>query len=76
MRIETLENQVVQELPVFDTRRRVANVRAAFEHSLEDNLIRLQENLAEERYQPGAYASFTIHEPEQWLAARRKQGER
>ena len=40
---------------------------AAFEFRLEDNLVSLQEELADETYQPGAYVNFTIHEPKRRL---------
>lgn len=40
---------------------------AGFEYRLEDNLIALQEELATETYQPGAYHNFTIQEPKQRL---------
>jgi len=40
---------------------------AAFEFRLEDNLIQLQDELAGETYQPGAYVNFTIHEPKRRL---------
>jgi len=40
---------------------------AAFEFRLEDNLIQLQDELADETYQPGAYVNFTIHEPKRRL---------
>ncbi len=40
---------------------------ATFEFKLEDNLIALQEELAEEQYRPGAYVNFTIHEPKRRL---------
>jgi retron-type reverse transcriptase len=43
-------------------KRGQANV-SAFEHRLEDNLLQLQTELREGRYQPGAYTSFYIHEP-------------
>jgi len=43
-----------------------ANV-AAFEHHLEDNLLALQDELATQTYQPGAYTSFYIHEPKRRL---------
>ena len=36
---------------------------AAFEYRLEDNLFDLQEQLRQQRYQPGGYVNFTIHEP-------------
>lgn len=39
-----------------------ANV-AAFEHQLEDQLLLLQAELQAQRYQPGTYTSFYIHEP-------------
>ena len=34
---------------------------AAFEHKLEDNLLRLQTELREYTYRPGNYKSFHIH---------------
>ena len=40
---------------------------AAFEYHLEDNLVGLQEDLASQRYRPGPYASFHIHEPKKRL---------
>ncbi len=40
---------------------------ARFEFRLEDNLVRLQEELADETYRPGAYVNFTIHEPKRRL---------
>jgi len=40
---------------------------AAFEYRLEDNLIRLQEELATKNYRPGSYYSFYIHEPKRRL---------
>jgi Reverse transcriptase (RNA-dependent DNA polymerase) len=40
---------------------------AAFEYRLEENLVRLQEDLAGETYSPGAYDNFTIHEPKRRL---------
>ena len=43
-----------------------ANV-AAFEYFLEDNLLRLQEELRSQSYRPGDYVSFTIHEPKRRL---------
>jgi RNA-directed DNA polymerase len=36
---------------------------AAFEYRLEDNLLQLQADLQTQTYSPGAYVSFTIHEP-------------
>ena len=40
---------------------------AEFEFRLEDNLVRLQDELADESYRPGAYVNFTIHEPKRRL---------
>ena len=40
---------------------------AAFEHRLEDNLLRLQAELAGQTYRPGPYTSFFIHEPKRRL---------
>lgn len=40
---------------------------AAFEYHLEDNLIRLREELVTKTYQPGPYYSFYIHEPKRRL---------
>ena len=40
---------------------------AAFEYRLEDNLVRLEDELAAETYRPGPYASFIIHEPKRRL---------
>ena len=40
---------------------------AAFEYRLEDNLIRLQQELEEKTYRPGGYESFFIHEPKRRL---------
>ena len=40
---------------------------AAFEFNLEDNLVRLQEELRDQNLPPGAYRSFTIHEPKRRL---------
>ncbi|MCI0520103.1 MAG: reverse transcriptase/maturase family protein [Chloroflexi bacterium] len=40
---------------------------AAFEYRLEDNLFLLQEELRAFSYCPGAYHSFTIHEPKRRL---------
>ena len=36
---------------------------AKFEYHLERELIELQNELREERYQPGGYRSFTVHDP-------------
>ena len=36
---------------------------AAFHHDLESNLLRLQEELLEGRYRPGAYRAFHIRDP-------------
>ncbi len=40
---------------------------AAFEFSLESNLVRLQSQLEEHSYRPGPYRSFTIQDPKQRL---------
>ncbi len=40
---------------------------AAFEYRLEDNLIKLQMDLAAQDYRPGGYTNFTIHEPKRRL---------
>lgn len=40
---------------------------ASFEHRLEDNLLTLQRNLRDRRYQPQGYESFWIHEPKRRL---------
>ena len=40
---------------------------ARFEYRLEDNLVRLQEELAAHTYRPGAYVHFFIHEPKRRL---------
>ena len=47
-------------------KRGQANV-AAFEFRLEENLLQLQSELREKKYQPGKYHSFYIHEPKQRL---------
>jgi len=40
---------------------------AAFEHRLEDNLLELQQELADRTYRPGPYRSFTIRDPKRRL---------
>jgi len=40
---------------------------ATFEFDLEANLVTLQQELREKRYEPGAYSSFYIHEPKRRL---------
>jgi len=40
---------------------------AAFEHRLEENLFKLQQELRAHTYRPGAYDSFYIHEPKRRL---------
>lgn len=40
---------------------------ANFELNAAENLLDIQEELAEKRYQPGDYVSFTIHEPKRRL---------
>ncbi|MEZ4867196.1 MAG: reverse transcriptase domain-containing protein [Caldilineaceae bacterium] len=47
--------------------KRGRTAAAAFEYRLEDNLFQLQDELATATYRPGAYASFTIHEPKRRL---------
>lgn len=47
--------------------KRSRRAAAAFEYHLEDNLIDLQDDLTGGAYTPGAYASFTIHEPKRRL---------
>jgi hypothetical protein len=47
--------------------KRGRQAAASFEYRLEDNLVRLQDELASETYRPGPYASFTIHEPKRRL---------
>ena len=47
--------------------KRGRRAAAAFEYRLEDNLIQLQEELAAERYEPGAYLNFFVHEPKRRL---------
>ncbi|MFN8446160.1 MAG: hypothetical protein U0175_35545 [Caldilineaceae bacterium] len=47
--------------------KRSQRAAAGFEFRLEDNLIALQEELAEESYQPGRYVNFYIHEPKRSL---------
>jgi retron-type reverse transcriptase len=40
---------------------------AAFEYHLGDNLLQIQQQLAEKSYRPGGYYSFHIHEPKRRL---------
>jgi len=40
---------------------------AMFEFNLENNLVRLQDELAAESYRPGPYVNFLIHEPKRRL---------
>lgn len=47
--------------------KRSQRAAAGFEFRLEDNLIALQEELANESYQPGRYVNFYIHEPKRRL---------
>jgi retron-type reverse transcriptase len=47
--------------------KRSRQAAARFEFKLEDNLIQLQDELADESYQPGPYTHFTIHEPKRRL---------
>jgi hypothetical protein len=43
--------------------KRGAPTTAAFEHRLADRLLALRDELVEDRYRPGAYTHFYIHEP-------------
>ena len=43
--------------------KRGKQTAAQFEQKLADQLIWLQDELSNGRYQPGAYTHFTIHEP-------------
>jgi hypothetical protein len=43
--------------------KRYQPAAADFERNLDVELIALQQELEKETYQPGAYRSFTIHEP-------------
>jgi len=47
--------------------KRSAGPASLFEFKLEENLIKLQDELADESYRPGAYVNFTIHEPKRRL---------
>ncbi len=47
--------------------KRGHSAAARFEYRLEDNLIRLQDELVQETYWPGPYNNFTIHEPKRRL---------
>jgi len=47
--------------------KRSRQTAAAFEYRLEDNLIALRNELADESYQPSGYSHFTIHEPKRRL---------
>ena len=49
---------------------------AAFEYRLEDNLFQLQAALQRQRYAPGAYVSFTIHEPKRRVISAAPFGDR
>ncbi len=44
---------------------------AAFEYRLEENLVDLKDELQEERYLPGVYDSFYIHDPKKRLLRRK-----
>ena len=63
-RYDWSESSLIVEL---FTRERGRVAAAAFEYHLEDNLIDLQDDLTGGTYTPGAYASFTIHEPKRRL---------
>lgn len=47
--------------------KRSGRAVAGFEFRLEDNLIQLQDDLANQCYSPGDYTNFTIHEPKRRL---------
>lgn len=47
--------------------KRGRRATAAFELYLADNLLRLQQELKQQTYQPGRYNSFYIHEPKRRL---------
>ncbi len=47
--------------------KRGRSATAAFEMTLADNLLELQDELSERTYQPGKYTSFHIHEPKKRL---------
>ena len=47
--------------------KRATPAVAAFEHKQEEELLRLQDDLASDAYLPGAYQSFHIHEPKRRL---------
>lgn len=62
----TWENLLLAYRRAARGKRRHAMV-AGFEHRLEEHLLLLQEELAAQRYQPGPYTSFYIHEPKRRL---------
>lgn len=64
--LTTWENLLLAYRKASRGKRGLPNV-AAFEHRLEENLLTLQEELRAKTYQPGAYHSFTIHEPKKRL---------
>jgi len=47
-----------------------------FEYHLEDNLVRLQEELTTQTYRSGPYRSFYIHEPKRRLISAAPFGDR
>ena len=47
--------------------KRGRQAAVAFEYSLADHLLELQEELLAQTYRPGAYSSFHIHEPKRRL---------
>jgi RNA-directed DNA polymerase len=49
---------------------------AAFEHDLEDNLLRLQQELLGRTYRPGLYTNFFVHEPKRRLISAAPFGDR
>ena len=59
-------------LLAFDKAKRHKRMKpyvAEFEYNLEHNLLRLEEELQNETYQPGAYTNFQIYEPKQRLVS-------
>lgn len=51
------------------TGKRKTPAAAGFEYNLTDQLIRLQDELVNQTWQPGAYYSFTIRDPKQRLVS-------
>jgi retron-type reverse transcriptase len=64
--IVTFENLYTAFRKAAKGKRGQPNV-AAFEFDLEHNLLTLQDELLQQTYRPGAYRSFTIHDPKKRL---------